>query len=83
MLFIICGICGVFVVTLMWIVQNCLLTGLVSQFVLIIAIHFCMILLDIDLTKLQCVQNQLAHLVTKSPHLLTVFHCFVPFIGCQ
>ena len=38
---------------------------------------------DIDLTRLQRVQNQLARLVTKSPPLLAVFHCFVLFIGCQ
>ena len=38
---------------------------------------------DIDLTRLQRVQNQLARLVTISPPLLAVFHCFVLFIGCQ
>ena len=34
-----------------------------------------------DLTRLLCVQNQLVHLAT-SLHLLVVFHCFIPFIGC-
>ena len=38
---------------------------------------------DIDLTRLQRVQNQLARLVTKSPPLLAVFHCFDFFIGCR
>ena len=38
---------------------------------------------DIDLTRLQRVQNQLAYLVTKSPPFIAVFHCFVLLIGCQ
>ena len=42
----ICGICGVFAVTLIWIVQNCLQL-LSCPVVLIIAIHFCMVLLTL------------------------------------
>ena len=38
---------------------------------------------DIDLTRLQLVQNQLARLVTKSPPFTRVFHCFILFIGSQ
>ena len=38
---------------------------------------------DIDITMLQRVQNQLAPLVAKPPHLLAIFRCFVLFIGCH
>ena len=38
---------------------------------------------ETDLTKLQRVLNCLACVVTKSPPLLTVFHCCAPFIGYQ
>ena len=38
---------------------------------------------DTDLAKLQRVQNRLARVVTKCHHLLTAFHCYAPFIGCQ
>ena len=57
------GICCVFVVTLIWIVQKLLATAPVSSL-----LDYCNPLLygiaDIDLTRLQCVHNQLARLVT-------------------
>ena len=37
---------------------------------------------DSDLTKLECIQNWPARVVTKLL-LLAVLHWFVPFIGCQ
>ena len=59
-----------------------LATALVSS-----RLNYCNSLLygiaDIDLTRLQRAQNQLARLVQSLLHLLTVFHCFVPFTGCQ
>ena len=64
--FTICGICSVFTTTLIWIVQNYL--QLLSCLVVsIIAIHFCMVLLTLTSQGFKRVQNQLAHLVTKSP----------------
>ena len=69
--FTIHGICGILVVTFIWIVQN-YLQLLSCPVVSIIAIHFCMV--DTDLTKRQNLQNQIAHVVTKSPP----FSCSVP-----
>ena len=61
----ICGICGVVAVTLIWIVQM-LASALVSSH-----LDYCNSLLygiaDMDVTKLQQVQNWLARIVTKSP----------------
>ena len=64
--FTICWISGIFAVTVIWIVQNLLATAIVSS-----RLDYCNSLLyriaDIDLTRLQGVQNWLALLVTKSP----------------
>ena len=64
--FTICGICSIFTVSLICIVQKLLATALVSS-----RVDYCNSLLygiaDIDLTRLQCVQNRLSHLVTMSP----------------
>ena len=65
-IFTICGICGVFVITLIWIVQNCLLL-LSCPVVLIIVIHVCMVLVTLTSQGFKRVQNQLARLVTRSP----------------
>ena len=64
--FTICGICGVFTVTFIWIVQNCLQL-LLCPVVSIIVIHVCMVLLTLTSQSFTRVQNQLARLVTKSP----------------
>ena len=66
MFFTICGICGVFIITLIWIVLNYLLL-LSCPVVLIIVILFCMVLLTLTSLSFKRVQNQLARLVTKSP----------------
>ena len=63
--FTICGICGVFVITLIWIVLNCLLQ-LSCPVVLIIVIHFCIVLLTLTSQGFMRVQNQMTRLVTKS-----------------
>ena len=60
-----CGICGVFAVTLTWIVQIYL--QLLSCLVVsIIVILFCMVLLTLTSQGFKSVQNQLARLMTKS-----------------
>ena len=61
-----CGICGIFAVTLIWIVQN-YLQLLVCQVVSTIAIPFCMVSPTLTSQGFSRVQNQLARLVTKSP----------------
>ena len=65
MLFTICEICSLFAFTFIWIVQN-YLQLLLCVGILIIAIRLYGIS-DIDLTTLQRVQNQLAHLMTIHP----------------
>ena len=55
--FTICRICGVFAVTLIWIVQS-YLQLLVCPVVSIIAIHFCMVLLALTSQGFKRVQNQ-------------------------
>ena len=64
--FTICRICGIFTVTLIWIVLN-YLQLLSCPVVSIISIHVCMVLLTWTSQGFKCVQNQLARLVTKSP----------------
>ena len=63
--FTICWICGVIAVTLIWIVQNYL------QLLVSSRLDYCNSLLygivNIDLIRLQRVQNQLAHPMIKSP----------------
>ena len=49
--FTICGICGVFTITLIWIVQN-YLQMLFCLVISIIATHFLYGIADIDLTRL-------------------------------
>ena len=64
--FTICGICGIFAVTVIWIVLN-YLQLLSCPVVSIIVIHFCMVLLTLTSLGFKRVQNQLARLVTNSP----------------
>ena len=70
--FTISGICCVFAISLIWIVQN-YLQLLLRRVISFFAIHFCMVpqtLTSSNFTltsKLQSVQNRLAHVTTKSP----------------
>ena len=72
--FTICGICGVFAITLTWILQN-YLQLLLQTVVWIIAIHFCMVSPTLTSWGFS-VQIWLAHLVTMSPS----FTCNVPLL---
>ena len=65
-LFIISQICIAFAVTLICIVKTFLQTALVSSH-LNYCNSFLYGIIDTDLIKLQCIRNQLARLVTKSP----------------
>ena len=78
----ICGICGIFVVTLLWIVQNSLLL-LSCPVVSIIAIHFCMVLLTLTSQGFSVYRINWPAWWQSLLHLLAVFRCLVPFIGCQ
>ena len=62
------GICGVFAITFIWIVQN-YLHLLLRPVVSIVAIHLCMVSSTLTSQDFVCPesQNQLAHLLTKSP----------------
>ena len=82
MLFTICGICGVFAVTLIWIVQNCLQL-LLCPVVSIIAIHFWMVLLTLTPQGFSVYRINWPAWWQSLLHLLAVSHCSVPFIGCQ
>ena len=77
--FTISRICGVFTVTLMWIAQKLFANALVSS-----SLDYCNTLfsgiVDADLTKLQ---HDWPVLRWRLLHLLTVFHCCIPFIGYQ
>ena len=74
--------CAVFVVTLIWIVQNYSLL-LSCPVVLIIVSHLCMVLLTlISLGFSMYIINWSARWQSLL-HLLAVFNCFVLFIGCQ
>ena len=75
--FTICEICGVFAVTLIWIVQNYL--QLLSCLVIsIIAIHFCMVLLTFTSQGFNVYRINWPAWWQSLLHLLAVFHCFVP-----
>ena len=65
----ICEICSVFVVTLIWIVQN-YLQLLLRPVIAITAIHFCMVSPTLTSPGFTRVQNRLARLVTKSPQFI-------------
>ena len=80
--FTICGICAVFAITLIWIVENYsqLLSFLIVS---IIAIHFCMVLLTLTSQGLSLYRINCPACCKSLLHLLAVFHCFVPSIGCQ
>ena len=80
--FTIWGICGVFAVTLIWIVQNCLQL-LSCPVVSIIAIHFCMVLLTLTSQGFSAYRINWPAWWQSLFLLLAVFHCFVPFICCQ
>ena len=80
--FTICGICGVFTVPLIWIVQN-YLQLLLCLVVSIIAIHFRMVLLTLTSQGFSVYRISWPAWWQSLLHLLAVFHCFVPFIGCQ
>ena len=74
MLFTISGICGIFAITLIWIVQN-YLQLLLCLVVSVISIHFCMV--SRTLTKTSNVfKVDWPALWQNYLHLLTVFHCF-------
>ena len=77
--FTICRICSVFAVTLIWIVQN-YLQLLLHPFISIIAIHFCMVSLLLDLTRFQHVQKRLARLVTVSSIYSQCFTALFPSV---
>ena len=80
--FTICGICGVFAATLIWIVQNYL--QLLSCLVVsIIAIHFCMVLLTSTSQGFNMYRINWPAWWQSLLHVLAAFHCFVLFIGCQ
>ena len=79
--FTICGICDVFAVTLIWIVQNYLQLVL-RPVILIIAIHFCMVSQTLSSPNFNVFRIDWCAW-WQSLHLLAVFHCFVLFVGCQ
>ena len=85
--FTILGICSIFAVTWIWMIQDFfLMPWCLATF--ITAIHFCLGIAYIDLIKLQRVQNWLAHVSTKSPPftrsdpLLHFLH-WLPVIFCK
>ena len=80
--FAICGICSIFAVTLIWIVQN-YLQLLLCPAVSIITIRFCMVSPILTLQVYSMFRIDWPTLWQSLLHLLAVFHCFVAFIGCQ
>ena len=79
MLFTICGTCGIFAVTLIWLVQNYfqLLSCLVVSF---IAIYFCMVSLTLTSLGFSMYRINWPAWWQGPFHLLAAFHCFVLFI---
>ena len=73
---------GVFAVTLILIAQNYLQLPLCPVF-LIIAIHFCIVSPTLTSQGFSVFRLDWPAWGQSLLHLLTVFHCFVPFIGCQ
>ena len=77
-----CMIFGVFDVTLISIVQN-YLQLLLCPVVLIIVIHFCMMSLTLISLGFSMLRINWLAWWQSLLHLVAVFHCFVPVIGCQ
>ena len=82
LLVILCGICGVFVITLIWIVLNNELL-LSCPVLLIIVIHFRMVLLTLTSLGFSVYRINWPAWWQSLLHLLAVFQCFVLSIGCQ
>ena len=80
--FTISEICGVFAVTLIWIVQN-YLQLLSCPVVSIVAIHFCLVLLTLTTQGFSVYRINWPAWWQSPLYLLVAFHCSVPFIGCQ
>ena len=80
--FTICRICGVFAVTLIWIVQI-YLQLLSCPVISIIAIHFWMVLPTLTSLGFSVFTTDWPTWWQSLLHLLAAFRCFVSFIGCQ
>ena len=80
--FTICRICGIFAVTLTWIVQN-YLQMLLRPVMSIIAIHFCIVSLTLTSYSFSMFRIDWPAWWQSLIHLLAVFHCFFPSICCQ
>ena len=79
--FTICGICGVFAGTLIWIVQK-YLQLLSCPVISIIAIHFCMVLLTLTSQDLSVYRINWPRLVATSPPFTRSFPllCSLPWL---
>ena len=75
--FAICEICGLFAVTLIWMVLNCL-QQLSYPVVSIVAVHSCMVLLTLTSQRFGGCGIGWPTWWRGLLHLLADFHCFVP-----
>ena len=80
--FTICGICGIFAVTLIWIVQH-YLQVLVCPVISIVVIHVCMVSLTMTSQGFNIFRIDWPIWWQSLHHLREVFHCFVPVIDRQ